>query len=206
MELMADHYIPETAADSGKPEFVNFKRDVWHRAFHCIIDSIINKLKAGCWLQCADGTEQHFFPGVIILSADYEEQCIMSLIWGVHGKMPCPICFVPDDQLADVSKTWPPRTTERMQQLIEEGKTLNRSVDHEHHFSKYGIRDVDNVFWRVDNSDPYCTLSFDRLHSNNNGVFGNHLWKRFKGLFGDTQEGQCLVKRPAGVIYITFLK
>ncbi|KAH8985616.1 hypothetical protein EDB86DRAFT_3049177 [Lactarius hatsudake] len=183
--------IPETPADSGKPEFVNFKRNVWHRAFHCIIDSIIDKSKAGCWLQCADGTEQHFFPGVIMLSADYEEQCVMSLIRGIHGKMPCPICFVPDDQLADVSKSWPPRTTERMQQLIEEGKILDRSVDREHHFSKYGIRDVDNVFWHVDNSDPYRALSFDRLHSNNNGVFGHHLWKRFKGLFGDTQEGRA---------------
>ncbi|KAH9041102.1 hypothetical protein EDB84DRAFT_1474932 [Lactarius hengduanensis] len=200
--------IPETAADSGKPEFINFKRNVWHCAFHCVIDSIIDKSKVGCWLQCADGTSQHFFPGVIILSANYEEQCVMSLIRGIHGKMPSLICFIPnyffqkipnpkpnfpntipDDQLADVSKTWPPRTTERMQQLIEEGKTLNRSVDREHHFSKYGICDVDNVFWRVDNSDPYHVLSFDRLHSNNNGVFGYHLWKRFKGLFGDTQEG-----------------
>ncbi|KAH9029824.1 hypothetical protein EDB85DRAFT_1866968, partial [Lactarius pseudohatsudake] len=148
--------IPETAADSGKPEFVNFKHNVWHRTFHCVIDSIIDKSKVGCWLQCADGTQQHFFPGVIILSADYEEQ-----------------------------------TTEQMQQLIEEGKILNRSVDRKHHFSKYGIRDVDNVFWRVDNSNPYRTLSFDRLHSNNNGVFEHHLWKRFKGLFGDNQEGHA---------------
>ncbi|KAH9012529.1 hypothetical protein EDB85DRAFT_1900278 [Lactarius pseudohatsudake] len=34
-------------------------------------------------------------------------------------------------------------------------------------------------------------LSFNRLHSNNNGVFGHHLWKWFKGLFGDTKEGRA---------------
>ncbi|KAI9431873.1 hypothetical protein H4582DRAFT_2113324 [Lactarius indigo] len=183
--------IPETAEGSGKTGFTNFKRKVWHRAFHCIIESIVDKSKAGYWLQCVDGTQQQFFPGIITLSAGYEEQCVMSLIRGAHGKMPCPICFVPDDQLADVSNTWPLRTTERIRELIEEGRTLDKSVDREYHFSRYGIRDVDNVFWHVNNSDPYRALSFDRLHANNNGIFGNHLWKRFKGLFEDTIIGRA---------------
>ncbi|KAI9444316.1 hypothetical protein H4582DRAFT_2071883 [Lactarius indigo] len=183
--------IPETAEGSGKTGFTNFKRKVWHHAFHCIIESIVDKSKAGYWLQCVDGTQQQFFPGIITLSADYEEQCVMSLIWGAHGKMPCPICFVPDDQLADISNTWPLRTTEWIRELIEEGRTLDKSVDREYHFSRYGIHDVDNVFWHVNNSDPYRALSFDRLHANNNGIFRNHLWKRFKGLFKDTIIGRA---------------
>ncbi|KAI9442404.1 hypothetical protein H4582DRAFT_2202107, partial [Lactarius indigo] len=182
--------IRETAEGSGKTEFTNFKHEVWHRAFYYIIESIVDKSKVGCWLQCADGTQQQFFPGVITLSADYEEQCVMSLIRGACGKMPCLICFVPDHQLADVSQTWPLRTMERMRELIEEGRTFDKR-GREHHFSRYGIRDVDNVFWHVNNSDPYRVLSFDRLHANNNGIFGNHLWKRFKGLFKDTLIGHA---------------
>ncbi|KAI9455219.1 hypothetical protein BJY52DRAFT_1122078, partial [Lactarius psammicola] len=34
-----------------------------------------------------------------------------------------------------------------------------------------------NVFWLVNNSDPHHVLSFDRLHSNNTGLFGHHLWQ-----------------------------
>ena len=28
--------------------------------------------------------------------------------------------------------------------------------------------------------DPHRMLSFDRLHSNNSGLFGYHLWEAFK--------------------------
>ncbi len=58
--------------------------------------------------------------------------------------MPCPICFVPKDQLADISKSWPLRTVAQMQRIIKDGQTLyiNKS-DREKHLSKYGIRDAD---------------------------------------------------------------
>ncbi|KAH9074389.1 hypothetical protein EDB83DRAFT_2219181, partial [Lactarius deliciosus] len=39
-----------------------------------------------------------------------------------------------------------------------------------------------NVFWEVYNSDPHRALSFDRLHSNNSGLFGDHLLSRLKEL------------------------
>ncbi|KAI9428665.1 hypothetical protein BJY52DRAFT_1232715, partial [Lactarius psammicola] len=161
--------VPETPEDSKKPAFINFKREVWHRAFRCIIESIIEKSKAGCWLH------------IIILSADYEEQCVMSLIRGYLGKLPCPICCVPKDQLADNSKTWPLRTAAHVKQILREVRALSKS-DRESHLSKHGIRDVNNVFWLVNNSDPHRALSFDRLHSNNAGLFGHHLWQRFKDL------------------------
>ncbi|KAH8982987.1 hypothetical protein EDB86DRAFT_2811903, partial [Lactarius hatsudake] len=118
--------IPETAPDSGKTELVDSKPNVWHRAFHLRHQLHYRRSKGAAGFS-APMAPNNFLPGVIILSADYEEQCVMSLIRGIHEKMPCPICFVPDDQLADVSKPWLPRTTERMQQLIEEGKTLNKS-------------------------------------------------------------------------------
>jgi hypothetical protein len=50
-----------------------------------------------------------------------------------------------------------------------------------------------NVFWDLRNSDPHRALSFDRLHSNNSGLFGHHLWVQFKVLttrFGRTQTAQ----------------
>ncbi|KAI9443747.1 hypothetical protein BJY52DRAFT_1206738 [Lactarius psammicola] len=189
--------VPETPEDSKKPAFINFKREVWHRAFCCIIESIIEKSKAGCWLQYADGTQHLFFPSIIILSADYEEQCVMSLIRGYLGKLPCPICCVPKDQLADNSKTWPLRTAAHVKQILREVRALSKS-NRESHLSKHGIRDVNNVFWLVNNSDPHRTLSFDRLHSNNAGLFGHHLWQRFKDLVSQNCDTAAKVDQQFG--------
>ncbi|KAI9450063.1 hypothetical protein F5148DRAFT_987266, partial [Russula earlei] len=50
-----------------------------------------------------------------------------------------------------------------------------------------------NVFWHIQNSDPHHALSFDRLHSNNSGLFGHHLWSGFKVLImrcGHAQSAQ----------------
>ncbi|KAH9024194.1 hypothetical protein EDB85DRAFT_2075196 [Lactarius pseudohatsudake] len=173
--------VPETSKDTGKTAFVNFKREVWHRAFHSIIRSIVEKSVAGCWLQGSDGTQHQYFPAIIILSADYEEQCIMSLIRGLGGKRPCPICVVPNDKLADISMTWPLRTAARTQELLKEAQSLN-NAESENLLSMHGIRNIDNVFWEVCNSDPHRALSFDRLHSNNSGLFGDHLLSRLKEL------------------------
>ncbi|KAH9083307.1 hypothetical protein EDB83DRAFT_2502427 [Lactarius deliciosus] len=173
--------VPETSKDTGKTAFVNFKREVWHRAFHSIIKSIVEKSVVGCWLQGSDGTQHQYFPAIIILSADYEEQCIMSLIRGLGGKRPCPICVVPNDKLADISRTWMLRTAARTQELLKEAQSLN-NAESENLLSMHGIRNVDNVFWEVYNSDPHRALSFDRLHSNNSGLFGDHLLSRLKEL------------------------
>jgi len=40
-----------------------------------VIESIIDLLKIGCFFKCGDGAVRWLFPIVLILSADYEEQC-----------------------------------------------------------------------------------------------------------------------------------
>ena len=39
---------------------------------------------------------------------------------------------------------------------------------------------MQSVFWALGNSDPYKALSFDRLHTNNLGMFKDHLWMTAK--------------------------
>ncbi|KAH9170356.1 hypothetical protein EDB89DRAFT_1853558, partial [Lactarius sanguifluus] len=141
--------VPETSKDTGKTAFVNFKREVWHRAFHSIIKSIVEKSVFAC---------------------------IMSLIRGLGGKRPCPICVVPNDKLADISMTWPLRTAAHTQELLKEVQSLNNAE------SENLLSTRDNVFWEVCNSDPHRALSFDRLHSNNSRLFGDHLLSRLKEL------------------------
>jgi hypothetical protein len=62
-----------------KVAYINFKHAVWHQAFYTVIESIAKFSKTGCWFRCSDGVTCWLFPIVLILSADYEEQCMSYL-------------------------------------------------------------------------------------------------------------------------------
>ncbi|PBK81619.1 hypothetical protein ARMGADRAFT_1039202 [Armillaria gallica] len=66
----------------SKSYYADFKRAIWHNTFEIILSSIKDKSKPGAWMQPpgSDAAPWHIFPTIMILSADYEEQCIMSLI------------------------------------------------------------------------------------------------------------------------------
>jgi hypothetical protein len=76
--------VPEDPKEEKKPEFVNFKRTVWHESLHVVLQSLIRHSTLGCWLQCGDGDQRWLFPNILILSADYEEQCVFLFFLGEH--------------------------------------------------------------------------------------------------------------------------
>ncbi|KAH9953929.1 hypothetical protein BC827DRAFT_1280060 [Russula dissimulans] len=123
-------------SEEKKQDFVNYKRVVWHRAIHLVLESVIEVSMTGYWLICGDGVRRWLFPVVLILSADYEEQ-----------------------------------TAIHTQELLKDANKIQRSSECEELLSAHGIRNVDNVFWQLRHSDPHRALSFDRLHSNNSGLF-----------------------------------
>ncbi|KAK0479793.1 hypothetical protein IW261DRAFT_1419848 [Armillaria novae-zelandiae] len=41
--------------------------------------------------------------------------------------------------------------------------------------SGFGLHNIQNVFWNVTDCDPFCSLSWDRLHAHDDGLFGKHL-------------------------------
>ena len=44
------------------------------------------------------------------------------------------------------------------------------------HLILYHITPIEqNVFWKLENSDPYRALSFDRLHAFHLGLFEDHI-------------------------------
>ena len=67
----------------------------------------------------------------------------MSLIRGRTSKRPCPICFVEDGELADITKRYPRRTGAHTKKLLAHARGLDRMTDHEKFLSNKGIRDVD---------------------------------------------------------------
>ncbi|KJA14864.1 hypothetical protein HYPSUDRAFT_119953, partial [Hypholoma sublateritium FD-334 SS-4] len=64
----------EDAGNTGKKDFMNAKRTVWHTAFYEIVKSIEQYTESGTTVICGDKIERQIFPRVLFLSANYEEQ------------------------------------------------------------------------------------------------------------------------------------
>ncbi|KAJ3500632.1 hypothetical protein NMY22_g19198 [Coprinellus aureogranulatus] len=174
--------LPEETDKAKKSSFINFKRIVWHKSFAKILESIKVYAKEGFWHKCGDGIWRRLFPIILILSADYEEMCMMSATRGHGSACPCPICLVPLDRLMDVTETFELRTTESMMAVYREAKDARLASEKEDILKKVGLRFVENCFWELAYTDVYPAQSFDRLHAYHSGVF-KHLLNEFLAVF-----------------------
>ncbi|KAI5982863.1 hypothetical protein EDD15DRAFT_2179828, partial [Pisolithus albus] len=166
--------VPEDSANDRKLSYTNLKRVVWHQAFLKLLDSITRLSRVGFAYKTHNGLIRTLYPIVLILSADYEEQCVMSLIRGLNSGCPCPICLVPSNELRDHSKTHPRRRSEEAIARFELYKRSRRIGE------ELIWRPVENAFWHVNHSCPHAALCFDPLHINDGGLFCNHLFVEFK--------------------------
>ncbi|KAG1878522.1 hypothetical protein C8R48DRAFT_745205 [Suillus tomentosus] len=157
--------VEEDRKYSRTQSFVNFKNVVWHESFKRLLKSLAPLSKTGFWVKCWDGIEH---PLILILSADYEEQCVMALIRRTNCKCPCPICLVPKDELGNVLTPYPFRTSAAVQATLLEARMSQ------------GLRDIDNSFSDIAHTDVHSVVSFDCLHVNNEGNFSDHLWTQFQ--------------------------
>lgn len=82
-ERNADYIIQvkDDARFVGDREWVNYKRVIWHECFRTLLESIRVHSESGCAVRCGDDVVRRFFPFVLILSADYEEQCVIGNLW-----------------------------------------------------------------------------------------------------------------------------
>ncbi|KAF7302767.1 hypothetical protein HMN09_00911800 [Mycena chlorophos] len=172
--------VAEDAKHSGKPEFVNFKNAVWHESFYKLLESIVAPSKVGERVRCGDGTFRHLHPIILILAADYEEACVMTLIRGLRARYPCPICYVKQEDQLDYSIEAERRTSAKSQEVYREAQSKEMKKDAESLLKDHGLRAVKNVFWNIHYSDPHRAYSFDRLHSYSLGIWGSHLWEQLK--------------------------
>ncbi|KAG2112434.1 hypothetical protein DEU56DRAFT_874374 [Suillus clintonianus] len=161
--------VKDDASKSGKQKFADFKATVWHKSFKQILKCLKSKRKRGGWVECWDKSQCLSFPFVPILSADYEEQCVMSLIRGVMGKFLCPICLVPRDELHSLLNTWPLRTCRSSVRLLRKARGKSMKAKREKKLKSQLLRDVELL-------DVFRALCFDRPHTHHEGLWGKHLW------------------------------
>jgi Plavaka transposase len=69
--------VKEDADKTGKKTFINMKNIIWHEAVRGLLESIELHSKTGCNVHCGDGVWRVIVPVILILSADYEEQCVV---------------------------------------------------------------------------------------------------------------------------------
>ncbi|KAJ7065749.1 hypothetical protein C8F01DRAFT_1228972 [Mycena amicta] len=177
-------WLPVVADDTqekGKPGYTNFKMAVWHESFYQLLESIEEHSKFGSFVRCGDGKSRKLFPMILILAADYEEATVMALIRGVKSNFPCPVCLVKAEDLSNLGLISPLRTAGDSETLFtslrEPGVT---AAAREEGLKKVGLRNVENVFWSIGLTDPHHANSFDRLHSHQAGLFGDHLFGQVK--------------------------
>ncbi|KIK18571.1 hypothetical protein PISMIDRAFT_14280 [Pisolithus microcarpus 441] len=170
------HVVKETKEHSGKTQFANFKNAVWHESFRKLLQTIEKESQAGCWVNCWDGIPHCFFPVVFILSADYEEQAVMALIRGIKSNFPCPICLIPRNHISDFPTQCELQTSKNILKVLEDTCSQDTQEKKEQILIQQGLRDVDSAFMVVTNMDVYHALSWDQLHANFSGKFGDHLW------------------------------
>ncbi|KAG1768464.1 hypothetical protein EV702DRAFT_1181984 [Suillus placidus] len=175
--------VPEDASEEGKLGYTTMKRVVWHESFIKLLVNLDQFSKTGYSYSCYDKILRWLFPVILILSGDYEEQCMMSLIRGLKCKCPCPVCLVPLDELHDLSKTFPIRSAKDAQAALNvyiQNRTQGEEV-----LKGLGLRPVANVLWLVENSDPHEALSLDDLHTLHGGTGGVHLLGELKTILAD---------------------
>ncbi|KAF8123035.1 hypothetical protein EV363DRAFT_1550073 [Boletus edulis] len=146
--------VPEQAKDESKKTWTNFKCVIWHESFTKLLEAMFQLSWTGYKHKCYDGIERWFFVLILILSADYKELCMMTLIRGTKGKCPCLVCLVPLEELCDLSKTFLMRT---ISQAIE---------GYEAYLKKKLQREE--------------ILNFDRLHYLHGGLWGKHMLEELK--------------------------
>ncbi|KAG2348732.1 hypothetical protein BDR05DRAFT_972997 [Suillus weaverae] len=166
--------VKEDKQHSGKPAFVNFKNAVWHASFLKILECLALLSWFSSAIKCWDNIICVFYPIVLILSADYEEQAVMALIRGLMGKFPCPICLVPHDELSNTLKVFPLHTCTGTKALLARARESTTLDAREQILSSQSLRD--SSFGVMEHTDVHRALSHDKLHFNDEGLFSDHEW------------------------------
>ncbi|KAG1793231.1 hypothetical protein EV424DRAFT_1475677 [Suillus variegatus] len=183
--------VKEDPKYSKKKSFVNFKNAVWNESFLKLLEAVIVHSKSRYWFECWDCVQRLLWPLILILSADMRNmtltcnRCVMALIQGLKGKFPCPVCLVPQDQQLVLPDAHPLHTsTESLNILNAARSTLTQKEKEKEQQLKALNTNLllasQNCFGKVSYCDVHRALLFDHLHTNNSGMWGDHLWSELQ--------------------------
>ncbi|KAG2034349.1 hypothetical protein BDR03DRAFT_935318 [Suillus americanus] len=169
--------VPKDAEEDHKLSYTNLKHIVWHEAFLKFLEIIILYSKTGFAHKCFDNVTWWLYALILLflILLTFQQMCD-----GINMHCPCPICLVPSTKLCDRNATYPVRKVEDAQMRVKLYK--ENHVVGEAALKEQGLRPIQNVFWRIANSDPHKTISQDQLHALQCGVHSYYMHEEVKKL------------------------
>ncbi|EIW75195.1 hypothetical protein CONPUDRAFT_66265 [Coniophora puteana RWD-64-598 SS2] len=192
--------VEDNAEDEGLLSYTTLKRVVWHDSVRQLFKNASFVSENGLlYEKLYDGVARWLFILILILSADYEEQTMMTLIRGSSSKHPCPVCLIPSNLQHDLSQHYPRRSAQEAMSLVRRYNNADitsqekREVDSL--LDEQSLRPVNNAFWDLCFSDPADTISVDHLHSFHLGVYGKHQQPEMLKILGSTKNSRKDIKK-----------
>jgi len=68
------YQVKDDSEDTGKPDWVDFRRLVWHKAVAEVVNSLEPMTRFAPTVLCADGESRQVVPHISMFSVDYDEQ------------------------------------------------------------------------------------------------------------------------------------
>ncbi|KAG2142230.1 uncharacterized protein EDB93DRAFT_1241592 [Suillus bovinus] len=158
--------IAEDQEHAKKKKYVDFKNAVWHTSFYQLLTSVAKHSHTGYWFECGDGIQHYLWPLILILSADYEEQYITVL--HKFAIASCSFCLVLQDEQS-ILHDHELCTSHQSEDILRTAR-----------LKAFSLRNIENIFSRILHVNVHRALSFDHLHTNKEGLWGDHLWKEVK--------------------------
>lgn len=131
---------------------------MWHECFIFLLASLHEAATVGEKIKCGDGVTRWLWVIILILSADYEEQyvhslvrilqalltrvrCMMAGTRGPKSHFPCPVCLVPREMLKFTTVQHPMRTHSEAEKIVTTRNTRT-AKEHEALLKAKGLRHV----------------------------------------------------------------
>ncbi|KAJ7076600.1 hypothetical protein C8R43DRAFT_1177915 [Mycena crocata] len=161
--------------------FAKFKMKVYQR----ILATVFASLRARSWngepVECCDKVVRIFHPGIFISSLDGKEAAYFNACRAALANYPCPKCLVHKDDLHRLMKAFVLRTPITMKKVVRKAFKANTKTEKEAILKNKGLHGIDHFLWGFRFSDPYAAYSYDTLHSDDLGKWGDHLWSLLGG-------------------------
>ncbi|EGN91960.1 hypothetical protein SERLA73DRAFT_66573, partial [Serpula lacrymans var. lacrymans S7.3] len=150
--------------------------EVYHKVIEVVFRSLRGPARFGEAMKCGDKNNRVIHPGVPVKSVDGKESCALTAMRAALAKYPCPQCLVHHGDLNKLTRDFEFRTTENMQQVYNCSISAPNKTEAEWILQSYGLHATKNFFWSLEYSDPYHSISYDKLHSDDLGKWGKHIW------------------------------
>ncbi|KAF8530333.1 hypothetical protein BU17DRAFT_35668, partial [Hysterangium stoloniferum] len=166
-----------------------FKRSIYHQVLMVAVQPLQYPSQYGEAVTCSDSVQRVLTTGIIIQSVDGEEAACTCGTQGPSALHPCPRCLVHKNELTKITKVFPLCTIQTMSDVVQKATTARSKRHTEEILRDNGLHIADNAFWTIANSDPYSSVSYDTLHSDDLGKWGDHLFPKMIEVLGNMKQG-----------------